>query len=77
MFKKLNNKLTSRAWAEKFNIRFIDYAGFPSSDYFNSVLISFEDFTTRASICSVQKPEGTTRRDAEKFKKQLNPNYND
>ena len=71
MNRELNNKLTSRAWANKFNIKFLDFSGFPSISYFNSVLISFEDFTSMASICSVEKPTVTTRRDAEKFKKSI------
>jgi len=71
---QLNNKRTSSAWAKRFNLKFITYSGFGSMDFFNSVLIELEDFTARASICEVERPQITSRREASKLKKTLNWN---
>lgn len=71
---QLNNKRTAAAWAKNFNIHFLDKKGFPSDKYYDSILISLEDFTTLAANCEVKKPEITTRRDANKLKKTLNWN---
>ena len=66
------NKLTSRAWAHKLNIKFIDYDGFESMEYFNNVAIPVDDFLNRAACSTVEKPINTSRREASKVLRQIN-----
>ncbi len=65
-------KLTSKSWANKFSIKFLDYEGFESMDYFNKIPINLEDFASRAACSTVEKPVNNSRRDANKLKKTLN-----
>ncbi len=65
-------RLTSKSWANKLSIKFLDYDGFESMDYFNNVLVKLEDFATRAACSTVEKPSNNSRRDANKLKKTLN-----
>lgn len=68
---QLNSKKTAKAWAEKFNIKFIDINGFTSLDSFNNVLIPIDDFMSRASCSTVERPAAQSRRDASKMKSKI------
>ncbi len=71
---KLSNKKTSKNWSKSLNLKFINIAGFPSSDFFDKVAVSVEDFLAMAAQCEVEKPQITSRREASKLKKTLDWN---
>jgi hypothetical protein len=66
-----NNK-NGQEWAKEMNLVIEDFRkGWETQEQFESLILSRSEFLNRASLSKVKAPQVLSRRDAEKFKAQL------